>query len=100
MSEALRKKLDRYANLRGPELTDREVGILYDSLSDLLGVLGEKIDARIKNLQDQRYEISEKISDLEGAWSEHDHDFMRSEGLLSPKDLHFIADFHSAYQVD
>jgi hypothetical protein len=99
MSDALRKKLDRYANHRGPELTDREIGILYDSLSNLLGVLGEKIDAGIRNLQDERYEISERISDLEDAWSEYDYDFLRSEGLLSEKDLNFIVDFQSSYQM-
>ena len=97
MSDALRKKLDRYANHRGPELTDREIGILYDSLNNILGVLGEKVDAGIKNLQDERYEIAERISDLEGAWSDYDYEFFRSEGLLSEKDLNFIVDFQSLY---
>ncbi len=96
----LRKKLDQYANHRGPELTDREIGLLYDSLNNLITFLGLKIDERIQNLQDEQYEISERISDLEGAWSEYDYDFLRSEGLLSEKDLNFIVDFQSSYQME
>ncbi len=100
MSDALRKKLNQYANHGGPELTDREIGILNDSMNNVLRVLAEMVDGRIQNLQDEQYEISEMIADLDNAWNQYDYDFLRSERLLSEKDLNFIVDFQSSYQLE